>query len=652
MGLLKKLLLLISGTLVVAFVVIALISGFGVRSNNNRLVSGISENLQSGNEKLVQMLNDNFDQIESELALASNTSREIILRLYDETFSTLLSSVANQIMPNVEGFDYDTPRLVMQNLLQNNPAVKWVQLSVSENPTENEKFSFGEYSENGGIKSYEKVLQSDFAYMKLQMQVSLSGLAALGQVDEIFYSINEANEGLVIDLINSSQDAVDAAEDSAEQIGAESQTSLTIKLVMTMLLVLAVVCIVLGMSINKAINRPMQKTVEMIRELGKGHLGTRLKMDRADEIGQMAQAMDDFADSLEQEVVAALTRLADGDLTFEIEPKDKDDIVRGSLKRVGHDLMVLIEQIRMAGENVTSGSQALSSNSQQMSQGASEQAAAAEEASSSIEEMTANIRQNAGNARETEKIAIKAAEDASEGGRAVQDTVAAMRLIAEKINIVEEIARQTNLLALNAAIEAARAGEQGRGFAVVAAEVRKLAERSQVAAGEISELSVNSVAVAEMAGTMLEVIVPNIQRTAELVQEIAAASKEQDTGAEQISQAIQRLDQVIQQNAAAAEEMASTSEELSGQAGQLQQMMANFKLDRTASRTADNGRYAQKQLNGHPPARGAVNLSGLEVPEQLQGKKGNGHGRTSQSTHSFINGSGGSDRFDSEFERY
>ena len=193
--------------------------------------------------------------------------------------------------------------------------------------------------------------------------------------------------------------------------------------------------------------------------------------------------------------------------------------------------------------------------------------------------MTANIRQNADNAMQTEKIAVQASGDAQEGGDAVNQTVTAMKEIAGKITIIEEIARQTNLLALNAAIEAARAGEQGKGFAVVAAEVRKLAERSQKAAGEINELSTNSVEVAEKAGTVLNTLVPNIQKTAELVQEISASSREQDAGADQIAKSIQQLDAVIQQNASASEEMASTSEELSGQSEQLAEMISFFAVD-------------------------------------------------------------------------
>jgi len=234
-------------------------------------------------------------------------------------------------------------------------------------------------------------------------------------------------------------------------------------------------------------------------------------------------------------------------------------------------------EVKVAADSVAAGSQELSSTAQELSQGATEQAAAAEQASSSMQEMVANIQQNADNAQQTEEIALKASEDASNGGEAVRQTVSAMNNIADKISIIEEIARQTNMLALNAAIEAARAGEQGKGFAVVAAEVRKLAERSQKAAGEISELSTSSVEVVTKAGELLDKLVPDIQKTAELVQEISAGSKEQRTGADLVNFAIQQLDQVIQQNAASAEENSSTSEELASQAEQLASTIGFFK---------------------------------------------------------------------------
>ncbi len=281
--------------------------------------------------------------------------------------------------------------------------------------------------------------------------------------------------------------------------------------------------------------------------------------------------------------------VAGGDFrtTLDIQQDDEVGNLADALNAMVEKLRGVVIDVKIAADNVALGSQQLSSGAGQLSQGTTEQAASTEEASSSIEEMNATIRQNADNAIQTEKIALRSANDAEESGKAVVKTVSAMREIAQKISIIEEIARQTNLLALNAAIEAARAGEQGKGFAVVAAEVRKLAERSQLAAGEISQLSSSSVQIAEQAGAMLTKLVPDIQKTAELVQEITASSKEQSSGADQINGSIQQLNQVVQQNASAAEEMASTAEELASQADQLQATVSFFKVnDKGAERTA------------------------------------------------------------------
>jgi methyl-accepting chemotaxis protein len=296
--------------------------------------------------------------------------------------------------------------------------------------------------------------------------------------------------------------------------------------------------VLLSWVITRSVTGPLEQGVEFAETVAQGNLTMKLSIEQHDEVGNLAAALN------------------------------------GMVARLNS----IVADVKSASETVAAASQQLSTDSEQLSQGATEQAATAEEASSTVEEMNASTRQNAENAHETERIAVKAETDAQESSLAVAATVKAMKEIAEKISIIDEIARQTNLLALNAAIEAARAGEHGKGFAVVAAEVRKLAERSQVAAGEIGHLSTSSVAVAEQAGTMLGRLLPDIKRTTELVKEISASSKEQANGADQINQAIQELNNVIQQNSSAAEEMSLTAQELSSQAEQLQTGISYFTL--------------------------------------------------------------------------
>lgn len=375
------------------------------------------------------------------------------------------------------------------------------------------------------------------------------------------------------------QMAEDAAEITSETYAASSAAMVVI--------VIAAVAIgmVLGVSIARMISRPLKRGVAFADALARGDLTKTLEARQQDEAGMLAAALNATVEKLRS----------------------------------------IVADIKNGAESVAAGSEQMSTTAEQLSQGATEQASSAEEVSSSMEQMQSSIRQNDDNSTATAKIAAESARNAERGGEAVAETVQAMREIAEKISIIEEIARNTNLLALNAAIEAARAGEQGKGFAVVASEVRKLAERSQVAAGEISELSVKSVGIAEEAGEMLKSLVPGIRKTSELVQEISAASAEQSSGADQISTAMTQLDQVIQQNASSSEEMASMSEELTGQAEQLQASAAFFKVNGHDGEISPAG---QRLLTGGVGSVGGVGGGGSRSAGTARRTQQLGHGRS------------------------
>jgi len=341
-------------------------------------------------------------------------------------------------------------------------------------------------------------------------------------------------------VLNNAQKVSTAGIDQTQNIanGAIALLSTSSNVMIVGLIFALIIGVIFAYIITRAITIPVNKGVSFAGQIANGNLTATVDVDQNDEIGELANA----------------------------------------LRRMAVKLKDIVANVMSGAENISSASFQMSSSSQEMSQGANEQASSAEEVSSSMEEMAANIQQNTDNAQQTEKIALKAADDVLEGSKAVNQTVESMKDIASKITIIGEIARQTNILALNAAVEAARAGEHGKGFAVVAAEVRKLAERSQAAAAEIDQVSKSSVDVAEKSGKLLADIVPDIQKTAKLVQEISAASIEQNSGADQVNNAIQQLNQVTQQNAASSEEMATSSEELSSQAEQLTELISFFNI--------------------------------------------------------------------------
>jgi methyl-accepting chemotaxis protein len=332
-----------------------------------------------------------------------------------------------------------------------------------------------------------------------------------------------------------------------------------------------------GYSLVRAIRTGLAQANSAVDAVAQGDFSQDIARGRRDEIGDLIDSLNHMTANLRTTAQAA-DAIASGDLTVDPKPLSGKDTLGIALQRMTQKLRVVVADALTAAGGVYSGGEQLSAASQELAAGAAEQAASAEKVSAAMEEMAANIKQNADNAVQTEKIARQSSIEAQASGDAVRRAVQAMQAIAEKIGFVQEIARQTDLLALNAAVEAARAGERGKGFAVVASEVRKLSERSQIAAAEISSLSGQTVTAACEAGNMLGKLVPDIKRTAALVEEISAACREQDTGANQVNQAIQQLDKVIQHNAGAADEISATSNALSSQAEHLRAGIAFFRI--------------------------------------------------------------------------
>ncbi|MBA3002768.1 MAG: HAMP domain-containing protein [Desulfurivibrio sp.] len=360
----------------------------------------------------------------------------------------------------------------------------------------------------------------------------------------------------------------------------QRQKDVLLRIAMSIVGFAAVVVLLIGGIVYFTIRhmvKPLIEAVAQVRLVAQGDLDVEIISKSGDEIGQMLEAMHGMVGNL-RETAEMAKKVAAGDLDVSVRLLSDRDSFGISLSAMVEKIKSIIRDVRQAADQVASGSQQLSSSSQEVSQGASQQAAVIEQISSAMEELTSTVAQSADSARQTTQIATKAAADAEEGGRAMQNTVLAMKHIAEKIEVIEEIARQTNMLALNAAIEAARAGEHGKGFAVVASEVRKLAERSKVSAQDIREVAISSVDTAASAGALIEAMVPQIKKTADLVQEIDAASTEQARGIAENAKAIEQFDQVVQSNSSVAEQMSATSEELNAQASHLLEIMNFFRI--------------------------------------------------------------------------
>ncbi|MDA3903465.1 MAG: bacteriohemerythrin [Desulfuromusa sp.] len=389
---------------------------------------------------------------------------------------------------------------------------------------------------------------------------------------------------------------VKIAETSKQQIMSDGEMIATANNTRTGVTILGIFALLIGTTlaffITRSMTAPMKKTVKMIEDIENGHLDTRLQMQRKDEIGQLADSMDRLADSLQYEMVDSLKKLANGDLTFDIQPRDERDQVRGSLKKLGEDLNQIMLQIQTASDQIASGSSQVSESAQSLSDGAAHSAASVEEISSSMNEIGSQTNTSTEYAQQANQLSKSASASANTGSERMTEMIGAMseinsagQDIGKIIKVIDEIAFQTNLLALNAAVEAARAGQHGKGFAVVAEEVRNLAARSAKAASETAELiegsiqkASNGTQIAERTAGALEEIVGSISNVSDLIEEIAAASNEQAQGISQVNIGMQQIDQVIQQNTASSEESAATSEELSSQAAELKHQLSRFKL--------------------------------------------------------------------------
>jgi methyl-accepting chemotaxis protein len=492
---------------------------------------------------------------------------------------------------------------------------KHVQQAADAEKIIEEQTSFLERTLNGNGKLlFDKFLTLYGTYYDFHLQVrALAVTNSGGKAEEISVTQGEAIDdqadvviGKIYDIIN------------AQLAKDQKDTEVMYDNVVTTMIIVIIFAIVSGVLVATWLLSDVMSSLSLatgaIRKIAVGDFSADVRIDKNDEIGAMLKELQFMIEKLRSSVDVAKL-VSKGDLTIDFSAmKNKGGDLDQALEEMVTNLREIASAIYNGAENVSSASQQVAAASQQMSQGAQEQASASEEVSSSMEQMVANIQQNTDNSRETEKIANKAARDIQVSSNSVSETVDAIKTITEKIAIIEEIASKTDLLALNAAVEAARAGEHGKGFAVVAAEVRKLAERSQKAAAEITEISAKTVKSAEESKQLLVNTLPDINKTAQLVQEIAAASLEQNTGAEQVNGAIQQLSTVTQGNASAAEQMSSNAEELNSQAEELKSAVSYFRLNRYRSTKAPKVVTIKKvQKSNEPRFAEPVHTNGFDL---------------------------------------